>query len=114
MTSSPAGAGPTGDAMASVAWLSGSTEPQLHPFGEDRERMPAALAALEPLDAEVVAFGHGEPFRGSPAAAVARARARGLRRVGRKIDRPVAPGRFPADSSRQPRALSGGGVALPC
>lgn len=63
-----------GDAMASVPWVSGSREPQLHPFGEDRERMPAALAALEPLDARVVAFGHGEPFHGTPAAAVARAR----------------------------------------
>ena len=38
--------------------------------------MPAALDALEPLEAEVVAFGHGEPFRGSPAAAVASARGR--------------------------------------
>ena len=63
-----------GDAMASVSWTSGSTEPQLHPFGEDRARMPASLAALEPLDADVVAFGHGDPFRGSPAVAVARAR----------------------------------------
>lgn len=65
----------TGDAMASVSWVSGSTDPQLHPFGEDRARMPAALDALEPLEADVVAFGHGEPYRGSPAAAVAAARA---------------------------------------
>lgn len=64
----------TGDAMASVSWVSGSTEPQLHPFGEDRKRMPAALDALEPVSAELVAFGHGEPFRGTPAEAVARAR----------------------------------------
>jgi glyoxylase-like metal-dependent hydrolase (beta-lactamase superfamily II) len=64
-----------GDAMASVPWVSGSTDPQLHPFGEDRARMPAALDALEPLEADVVAFGHGEPFSGSPAAAVAAARA---------------------------------------
>ena len=68
----------TGDAMASVSWVSGSTAPQLHPFGEDRARMPAALDALEPIDADVVAFGHGEPFRGSPAAAVASARERVL------------------------------------
>lgn len=65
----------TGDAMASVSWVSGSTDPQLHPFGEDRAAMPAALDALEPLEAELVAFGHGEPYRGSPAAAVAAARA---------------------------------------
>lgn len=65
----------TGDAMASVSWVSGSTDPQLHPFGEDRARMPAALDALEPLEADVVAFGHGEPYPGSPAAAVAAARA---------------------------------------
>jgi glyoxylase-like metal-dependent hydrolase (beta-lactamase superfamily II) len=65
----------TGDAMASVSWISGRTDPQLHPFGEDRASMPAALDALEPLEADVVAFGHGEPFRGSPAAAVASARA---------------------------------------
>ena len=38
--------------------------------------MPVALDALEPLEADVVAFGHGEPFRGSPAAAVASARER--------------------------------------
>lgn len=63
-----------GDAMASVAWVSGSTSPQLHPFGEDRARMPAALDALETVDAEVVAFGHGDPYRGSPATAVASAR----------------------------------------
>jgi glyoxylase-like metal-dependent hydrolase (beta-lactamase superfamily II) len=66
----------TGDAMASVSWISGSTDPQLHPFGEDRERMPIALDALASLDADVVAFGHGEPFRGSPAAAVGSARER--------------------------------------
>ena len=65
----------TGDAMASVSWVSGSTDPQLHPFGEDRDRMPAALDSIERLEADVVAFGHGEPFRGSPAAAVASARA---------------------------------------
>lgn len=64
----------TGDAMASVGWVSGSTEPQLHPFGEQRERMPASLDALAPLPADVVAFGHGEPYRGTPAEAVARAR----------------------------------------
>lgn len=63
-----------GDAMVSVPWVSGSTEPQLNPLGEDPERMPASLAALEPVEAEVVAFGHGEPFRGAPADAVARAR----------------------------------------
>ena len=63
-----------GDAMASVSWVSGSTDPQLHPFGEDRARMPAALDELERLEAGVVAFGHGDPFHGSPAAAVAGAR----------------------------------------
>lgn len=64
----------TGDAMASVGWVSGRAEPQLHPFGEDREAMPGALEALTPLTADVVAFGHGEPYSGSPAAAVATAR----------------------------------------
>jgi glyoxylase-like metal-dependent hydrolase (beta-lactamase superfamily II) len=62
-----------GDAMASVSWTSGRTGPQLHPFGEARGRMPAALEALAPLEASVVAFGHGDPYEGTPAAAVASA-----------------------------------------
>jgi glyoxylase-like metal-dependent hydrolase (beta-lactamase superfamily II) len=59
-----------GDAMASVSWTSGHEGPQIHPFGEDRERMPATLEALRPLDATLVAFGHGDPHAGSPAEAV--------------------------------------------
>ncbi len=65
-----------GDALATVSFLSGETGPQLHAFNEDAQRARESLAALEGLSAGVIAVGHGAPFEGSPAEAVARARSR--------------------------------------
>jgi hypothetical protein len=55
--------------------LSGRRGPQLMPrvMNEDNERCRDSLQALQPLDAEVVLPGHGEPFRGPPSDAVAQA-----------------------------------------
>jgi glyoxylase-like metal-dependent hydrolase (beta-lactamase superfamily II) len=64
-----------GDAMTTAPFLTGDTEPRVHAFNEDAERARESLSALEPLSAEFVTFGHGDPFAGSPADAVARARA---------------------------------------
>jgi glyoxylase-like metal-dependent hydrolase (beta-lactamase superfamily II) len=63
-----------GDALTTAPFLTGGTEPRVHPFNEDAERARESISKLEPLPAEVVVFGHGAPFRGSAAEAVARAR----------------------------------------
>jgi glyoxylase-like metal-dependent hydrolase (beta-lactamase superfamily II) len=63
----------TGDALATVSFLSGETGPQLLPFNEDAERARDSLSRLEALSANVVAVGHGRPFDGTPSEAVARA-----------------------------------------
>jgi glyoxylase-like metal-dependent hydrolase (beta-lactamase superfamily II) len=64
-----------GDAMATVSFLTGATGPQSLAFNEDAGRARESLARLEPLDARVVAPGHGRPFAGTPAEAVEAARA---------------------------------------
>ena len=63
-----------GDAMTTARFLTGQTAPRVHPFNEDAARARESIAKLEPLPADVVVFGHGEPIRGSPAEAVAAAR----------------------------------------
>jgi glyoxylase-like metal-dependent hydrolase (beta-lactamase superfamily II) len=65
-----------GDALATVSFLSGETGPQMVAFNEDAERSRASLTRLEDLPADVVVVGHGEPFEGTPAEAVERARSR--------------------------------------
>jgi len=65
-----------GDALATFAVDSGKTGPMIHPFNEDRELAVRSLDALEPLRADVMLPGHGEPWQGSPGAAVAAARRR--------------------------------------
>lgn len=64
-----------GDALTAAPFLTGDTEVRVHPFGEDHDRARESLARLEDLPAAAVTFGHGAPFSGSPAEAVARARA---------------------------------------
>jgi glyoxylase-like metal-dependent hydrolase (beta-lactamase superfamily II) len=64
-----------GDALTTASFLTGETSPRTHPFNEDGERARASLSRLEDLPARVVVFGHGRPFEGSPADAVAHARA---------------------------------------
>jgi glyoxylase-like metal-dependent hydrolase (beta-lactamase superfamily II) len=64
-----------GDALCAAPFLTGESEVRYHPFNEDAERARESVARLEPLQADFVTFGHGAPFEGSPADAVARARA---------------------------------------
>jgi glyoxylase-like metal-dependent hydrolase (beta-lactamase superfamily II) len=66
-----------GDALTTASFLTGETAPRAHPFGEDTEQARRSLSKLEGLPADVVVFGHGAPFKGSPSEAVAQARARG-------------------------------------
>jgi glyoxylase-like metal-dependent hydrolase (beta-lactamase superfamily II) len=66
----------TGDAIVTLNAVTGATGPRLAPaaFSSDPSGARASLAHLEGLSAELILPGHGEPFRGSPAAAVALAR----------------------------------------
>jgi glyoxylase-like metal-dependent hydrolase (beta-lactamase superfamily II) len=61
------------DALTTASFLTGETAPRVHPFNEDAERARESVSKLEALPAEVVVFGHGAPFAGSPAEAVAQA-----------------------------------------
>jgi glyoxylase-like metal-dependent hydrolase (beta-lactamase superfamily II) len=64
-----------GDALATVNARFEPAGPRLLPFNEDARRARDSLSRLEGLSARVVAFGHGRPFEGTPAEAVALARA---------------------------------------
>ena len=67
-----------GDALCTNNWLKGSTGPQLMPavFNASHEQALASLDRLEPLQADLVLVGHGEPWTGGIAAAVQQARER--------------------------------------
>ncbi|AUN39830.1 MBL fold metallo-hydrolase [Tsukamurella tyrosinosolvens] len=73
----PGGVVATGDALVTGHPLAGTTGPQLLPdfFSHDVPRTLATLDAIAGLAADQLAPGHGEPWRGDPAEAVARARA---------------------------------------
>ena len=64
-----------GDSLATVSFLTGATGPQPLAFNEDAGKARESLARLEPLAASKVVVGHGRPFDGTPAEAVAAARA---------------------------------------
>ena len=66
----------SGDAIVTLNSVTGATGPRLAPaaFSSDPSGARASLARLEGLNAELVLPGHGEPYRGTPAAAVALAR----------------------------------------
>jgi glyoxylase-like metal-dependent hydrolase (beta-lactamase superfamily II) len=66
-----------GDEFCTWNVLTGSRGPQLMPHGmnESDQQCLESLDVLEPLEAEVVLFGHGEPWRDGVAAAVRQARA---------------------------------------
>lgn len=66
-----------GDALISHELVASDGRPRVMPshFNEDTALALESLAAIEGADAEVVLFGHGEPWRDAPAAAVASARA---------------------------------------
>ena len=69
-----------GDALCSYNPLIGARGPQLLPraFAHSASQALASLDALEPLAADTVLFGHGEPWRDGIAGAVARARETGI------------------------------------
>jgi glyoxylase-like metal-dependent hydrolase (beta-lactamase superfamily II) len=68
-----------GDVLCSYNPLTGRRGPQImaSAFNASSPQALASLSALEPLEAAVTLFGHGDPWRDAPAAAVARAREAG-------------------------------------
>lgn len=66
----------TGDALVTYDPITRRTGPRLlnRLFNRDHDRALASLEALEPLEAEVVLPGHGEPLRSAPEQAVDEAR----------------------------------------
>lgn len=64
----------TGDAIQHFDYASGDTRLQLHRFNEDREMARRSLDRLADVDAELVLFGHGDPWPHGPRAAVEAAR----------------------------------------
>lgn len=69
-----------GDALCSYNPLTGARGPQLMPrgFAASAAQALSSLDALEGLDAQVVLFGHGDPWTEGIASAVARARETGI------------------------------------
>jgi glyoxylase-like metal-dependent hydrolase (beta-lactamase superfamily II) len=59
-----------GDALVNFDYATGRPGLALHRFNEDRARAAESLTRLAGLDAEVVLFGHGDPWPGTPRSAV--------------------------------------------
>jgi glyoxylase-like metal-dependent hydrolase (beta-lactamase superfamily II) len=66
-----------GDAFATRNVMSGSTGPQLAPFGADLRQAYDSLERLDGIDVQVVLPGHGLPWNGGLASALASVRERG-------------------------------------
>jgi glyoxylase-like metal-dependent hydrolase (beta-lactamase superfamily II) len=66
-----------GDALATRNVLSGSTGPQLAPFAADFRQAYDSLERLDGIDVNVVLPGHGQPWNGGLASALAKVRERG-------------------------------------
>jgi glyoxylase-like metal-dependent hydrolase (beta-lactamase superfamily II) len=66
-----------GDALATRNVLSGSTGPQLAPFGADLRQAYDSLEGLDGIDVRTVLPGHGQPWTAGLAEALAKLRARG-------------------------------------
>lgn len=66
-----------GDALATRNVLSGSTGPQLAPFGADLRQAYDSLERLNGIDVQTVLPGHGQPWTAGLAEALAKLRARG-------------------------------------
>lgn len=66
-----------GDAMTALNPITGRRGPQLMPraMNESNALAEKSLDAIAPIDAEVILFGHGEPWREGAASAVDQARA---------------------------------------
>jgi hypothetical protein len=60
--------------MPREPFFSGRAGPRLVRFNEDARQARESLSRLEPLDTRVITVGHGSPFRGTAAEAVAAAR----------------------------------------
>jgi glyoxylase-like metal-dependent hydrolase (beta-lactamase superfamily II) len=67
-----------GDALCGWSTVTGEEGPILPPpqFSNSMQRARASLARIEEIDARTVYFGHGDPWTGGCASAVAEARAR--------------------------------------
>jgi glyoxylase-like metal-dependent hydrolase (beta-lactamase superfamily II) len=63
-----------GDAMVNFDYAAGRTGLRLHRFNEDRARAHASLERFDSLAAEVVLFGHGDPWTRGLKAALERVR----------------------------------------
>jgi glyoxylase-like metal-dependent hydrolase (beta-lactamase superfamily II) len=66
----------TGDALVNHDYATGRRGVALHRFNEDRADALRSLDRLEGVASETLLFGHGDPWRGEPQAAVASARER--------------------------------------
>jgi glyoxylase-like metal-dependent hydrolase (beta-lactamase superfamily II) len=66
-----------GDVLATRNVLSGSTGPQLAPFGADLRQAYDSLERLDGIDVDLVLPGHGQPWNGGLASALAKVRERG-------------------------------------
>lgn len=68
-----------GDVLFDLNVLTGRRGPQISPgaFNQDSAQAMASLDRLEPVEAPVILFGHGDPWREGTAAAVAAARQAG-------------------------------------
>ncbi len=66
-----------GDALCSPNPVSGRPGPQIGPINVDTDQALESLGRIERVDAGCVVFGHGEPWTGGVAAAVAEARRAG-------------------------------------
>ena len=75
------GAAFVGDALCGWSTITGEQGPILPPFQFNNSTAGAreSLARLESIDAETLYFGHGDPWTGGAAAAVAEARSRDTR-----------------------------------
>jgi glyoxylase-like metal-dependent hydrolase (beta-lactamase superfamily II) len=65
-----------GDGFATKAVTTGEEGPQIAPFSSDRQGALASLSRLDGVEAGLVLPGHGQPWTGGVAAAVAAVRAR--------------------------------------
>lgn len=67
----------SGDAITTLSVVSGRPGPQIGALGQDLQLARRSLERFEVLDGDVLLPGHGDPWRGSPAAAAGIARQRG-------------------------------------
>ena len=77
-----------GDAMVNFDYATGAPGLSQHRFNDDRARALASLERLAEVDADVVLFGHGDPWRQGSRTAIDTVRERAVSRAA-----PAAPGR---------------------